>query len=164
MRTFTQIAAMSTALVLLPFTATSAGPHFADDGTLRYDFGGHSEPTVACRPLFVCDVALEQGESIINLAIGDSVRWVIASAQSGPGGAIPHVLVKPTQTGLVTNLVITTSKRVYYIRLISGSSASTPRISFSYPEEAVADEAARITCGTRTIGRAGLRVTAAPAG
>jgi type IV secretion system protein VirB9 len=138
------IAALTMALVFSAGAAAVASPRIASDGTLQYEFGSKPQPTVACRPLFVCDVVLEQGESIINLAIGDSVRWVIASAQSGPGGSTPHVFVKPTQTGLSTNLVITTSKRVYYVRLLSSSNASTPSISFSYPEEAVAAEAARI--------------------
>jgi len=115
----------------------------APDGSIRYPYGGRFEPTLVCRPLFVCDVILEQGESVINIAVGDSVRWVIASAQSGPSGSTPHVFVKPTQVRLSTNLVVTTSKRVYYVRLVSANDAANPRLSFSYPDEEAAAAAAR---------------------
>jgi P-type conjugative transfer protein TrbG len=138
-----------TALFAAPSSAraaeTSAVPlaQEAPDGSIRYPYGGRFEPTLVCRPLFICDVILEQGETVINLGIGDSVRWVIASAQSGPSGSTPHVFVKPTQTNLATNLVITTSKRVYYLRLVSSPDAPNPRLSFSYPEEAAAEAAAQ---------------------
>ncbi len=117
----------------------------AADGSIRYPYGGRFEPTLVCRPLFVCDVILEQGETVINIAVGDSVRWVIASAQSGPSGSTPHVFVKPTQVRLATNLVVTTSKRVYYVRLLSADNAPNPRLSFAYPDEQAAAAAARVT-------------------
>ena len=127
----------------IPARAAGARGILAPDGSIRYAYGGRFEPTLVCRPLFVCDVILEQGESVINIAVGDSVRWVIASAQSGPSGSTPHVFVKPTQEHLATNLVVTTSKRVYYIRLISSGNADNPRLSFSYPDEEAAAAAAR---------------------
>ena len=132
-------------LALFPHCALAADrsprPALAADGSLLYVYG-RSQPTAACRPLFICDVALEPGEAVLNVAIGDSVRWVIASAQSGEGGSTPHVFVKPTELGLKTNLLITTSKRVYDVLLVSRSVATNPRISFSYPEEAAAAAAA----------------------
>jgi P-type conjugative transfer protein TrbG len=108
------------------------------DGSLQYVFGSSTEPLITCQPLFVCDITLESGESVLNIAIGDSVRWVLASAQSGPGGTTPHILVKPTQQGLATNLVITTSKRTYYLRLASANFSSSSHISFSYPDDVAA--------------------------
>lgn len=107
----------------------------APDGSTRYVFGTNVEPLLTCRPLFVCDVTLQAGETILNIAIGDSVRWVVATAQSGPGGATPHVFLKPTERDLATNLVITTTKRTYYLRLDSADFLSSPRISFSYPDD-----------------------------
>jgi type IV secretion system protein VirB9 len=123
--------------------AVDPAPVEAPDGSLRYPYGGKTQPLLTCRPLYVCDVILEQGETILNIAIGDSLRWVIAPAQSGPGGSTPHVFVKPTDVNLATNLVITTTKRVYYIRLKSDTAALAPRISYSYPEEEAAAIAAR---------------------
>ena len=124
--------------------AAPAGPYLASDGSIRYTYTGSVQPTLTCKPLYVCDVTLESGETILNLAIGDSVRWVVAAAQSGANGAIPHVFIKPTETNLQTNLLITTTKRVYYLRLMSNVTAVEPsRISYAYPEEEAADAAAR---------------------
>ena len=118
------------------------GPITAPDGSVRYPYG-RGQPTLTCRPLYICDVELQAGETILDLAIGDSVRWIVASAQSGPNGTTPHVFVKPTQLDLDTNLVITTTRRVYYLRLISSPSITNPRIGFYYPEdEALASAAA----------------------
>ncbi len=133
-------AADATAAAIAP---GSSQPFLASDGSLRYPFNGRVEPTLTCRPLYVCDVALENGETILNLGIGDSARWVIAAAQSGPNGATPHVLVKPVALDLSTNLIVTTTKRVYYLRLESQQQVLNPRISFSYPEEAEVENAAR---------------------
>jgi type IV secretion system protein TrbG len=115
----------------------------AADGSTRYVFGTNIEPLLTCRPLFVCDVTLQAGERILNIAIGDSVRWVVATAQSGPGGETPHLFLKPTERDLATNLVVTTTKRTYYLRLNSADFLSSPRISFSYPDDDAAAALAR---------------------
>jgi type IV secretion system protein VirB9 len=114
---------------------TPTSPVLAQDGSLRFVYGGPTEASLTCRPLFVCDVVLQSGETVLNLGVGDSARWVIASAQAGPGGAQPHVFVKPTEAGLDTNLVITTTKRTYYVRIVSAPQSRYTRISFSYPED-----------------------------
>ncbi len=118
--------------------ASSNAPIVGADGTLRYRYGSRQQPTLSCRPLYICDVELEPGESILDLAIGDSVRWIVASAQSGPNGNTPHVFIKPTQLDLDTNLVVTTTKRVYYLRLVSTSDSDGQHIGFYYPEVVVA--------------------------
>jgi type IV secretion system protein TrbG len=137
---FSAIVAAILALVI-PAIAV-AGDAQAQDGVVRYPFGGSNEPTLNCKPLYVCDIVLEPGESVLNIATGDSTRWVIASAQSGPNGDTPHVLVKPTRVGLTTNLVITTTKRTYYVQLASADQTLYPRIGFYYPEEAAQQAAA----------------------
>jgi type IV secretion system protein TrbG len=114
------------------------GPLIAPDGSLRYPYG-RMQPTLTCRPLYICDIGLQAGETLLDLAIGDSVRWIIASAQSGPNGNTPHVFVKPTQLDLDTNLVITTTRRVYYFRLLSSSYTANPRIGFYYPDDEAAN-------------------------
>ena len=124
-------------------TASVSAAVEAPDGSIRYPFGGKTEPLLTCRPLYVCDIALQAGETVLNLAIGDSLRWVIAAAQSGPGGSTPHVLVKPTELNLATNLIMTTTKRVYYVRLASATEAPSPRLSYSYPDDESAAIAAR---------------------
>ena len=70
------------ACALVP-VAAGAGPIAGPDGVLRYPFGERTPPTLRCKPLFVCDLVLEPGETIVNVAVGDSVRWLIAPASSG---------------------------------------------------------------------------------
>jgi P-type conjugative transfer protein TrbG len=123
------------ACALLPVGAgagTIAGP----DGVLRYPFGERTPPTLRCKPLFVCDLVLEPGETIVNVAVGDSVRWLIAPASSGGSdSATPHVLVKPTEAGLRTNLIVTTNRRTYYLTLVSSYNNPMLRIGFLYPQD-----------------------------
>jgi type IV secretion system protein VirB9 len=112
------------------------------DGSVRYEYGRRPTPELSCKPHYVCDITLDAGENVLNMAIGDATRWVIASGSSGPGGTIPHVFVKPTQAGLDTNLVITTSRRVYDVGLRSANDARCSRISFFYADEDAAAKAA----------------------
>ena len=123
------------ACALVP-VAAGAGPIAGPDGVLRYPFGERTPPTLRCKPLFVCDLVLEPGETIVNVAVGDSVRWLIAPASSGGmDSATPHVLVKPTEAGLRTNLIVTTNRRTYYLTLVSNYNNPMLRIGFLYPQD-----------------------------
>jgi type IV secretion system protein VirB9 len=78
--------------------------------------------TVRTAPLRVTVLALAPGEAVTAKAAGDTVRWQIGEAASGQGpSARTHVLIKPLQSGLETNLVLTTTRRVYLLTLRSGS-------------------------------------------
>jgi type IV secretion system protein VirB9 len=73
-------------------------------------------------PLRVTTLTLAPGETILSKAAGDTVRWQIGEATSGTGAAArTHVMLKPLQRGLETNLVLTTDRRVYLIDLKSGA-------------------------------------------
>lgn len=73
-------------------------------------------------PLRVTTLTLSPGETIISKAAGDTVRWQIGETQSGEGpGQRAHVMIKPLQRGLETNLVLATSQRVYLLELRSGA-------------------------------------------
>jgi type IV secretion system protein TrbG len=123
------------ALVMWP-AASRSGPVVGPDGVVRYGYGDRTPPTLRCMPLFVCDLVLEPGESIVNVAVGDSVRWLIAPASSGPSnGATPHILIKPTEDGLRTNLIVTTNRRAYYLTLVSRKSDPMLRMGFTYPQD-----------------------------
>jgi type IV secretion system protein TrbG len=123
------------ACALAPAVA-DAGPIAGPDGVLLYPFGERTPPTLRCKPLFVCDLVLEPGETIVNVAVGDSVRWLIAPASSGgTDSATPHVLVKPTEAGLHTNLIVTTNRRTYYLTLVSSYNNPMLRIGFLYPQD-----------------------------
>jgi P-type conjugative transfer protein TrbG len=112
---------------------SSFEPIFGSDGLVQYPYG-KIQPTLICRPLYICDIELQEGEEILDLGIGDSRHWVIALEKSGPKGNTPHVFVRPTRSSLNTNLVITTTRRVYYLRLISAWYTAHPYIGYYYPE------------------------------
>lgn len=94
---------------------------------------GHSQPTVPCAPLHVCVVNLMPGEKINDINIGDSVRWLIQSSQAGDR---PIILMKPTVSGISTNLVVTTDQnRVYYLNLVSTETKYLPQVGFYDTQE-----------------------------
>ena len=111
------------------------------DGSVTY-FYGTTMPQVVCAPLKTCDIQLQAGERITKkgVNIGDSVRWVVCPAISGEGATqITHIIVKPSDVGLNTTMVITTNKRTYNIGLSSRSHDWMPTINFDYPEEVQAE-------------------------
>lgn len=118
------------------FTASRTGrPATGTEGAAIFAFGA-ALPSVVCAPLFICDIALQPGEVINNINLGDSARWKVSPAESGVGGdAVTHVFVKPTDAGLTTNLVITTNRRTYVLKLVSHRTDWMPRVAFSYPDD-----------------------------
>jgi type IV secretion system protein VirB9 len=113
-------------------------PARGEDGSIVFVFGA-TLPVVVCAPLHVCDLALQPGEIVNDINIGDGVRWQITPATQGAGDRlITHVMIKPTDVGLITNLVITTDRRAYTIKLVSRRKDWMPRVSFFYPEEVTA--------------------------
>lgn len=105
---------------------------------------GQGQPVVTCSPLRACDIELQAGETVTAVALGDSERWITSPLQSGdPERPTPHVIVKPKEHGLVTNLVIGTDRRTYHLGLISppeGEKASSTfhrHVAFYYPADLV---------------------------
>jgi P-type conjugative transfer protein TrbG len=112
--------------------APSPGP----DGRVMYSYGA-GLPTVVCAPLRVCMIELQAGEKIVGEPhIGDSVRWNISPAMYGTGDqATAVIILKPQTPGLDTNLLITTDRRAYYLRLISKPDDYVARVAFAYLED-----------------------------
>jgi type IV secretion system protein VirB9 len=110
----------------------AAGP----DGRVLYSYGA-SMPTVVCAPLRVCIVEMEPGEKIVGEPhIGDAVRWNVAPATYGEGPqATALIVLKPQAPGLDTNMLVTTDRRAYYLRLISKPADYIARIAFAYPDD-----------------------------
>lgn len=119
-------------------------PVLGRDGLVMLPFGQY-EPKVTCQPLMLCDIQLQAGEIINNILLGDTANWTdsgdgadakLPVAYSGSDTArIPHVILTPRLSGISTNLVITTTKRTYYMKLYSSNSSHVSRIGFYYPGE-----------------------------
>jgi type IV secretion system protein VirB9 len=87
----------------------------------------------------VTAIMLQEGETLSDtgaVAAGDTVRWVIGEAASGTGAnRRTQILVKPTDPGLVTNLVINTDRRSYTIELKSTANTYMASVAWSYPQD-----------------------------
>lgn len=120
------------------------------DGKVIFLYG-ETQPSVVCSPLQVCDIELQAGEVVRDVLIGDTVRWKVEPATSGAsGGQAIHLVIKPSEAGLVTSMVITTSRRTYHIQLKSHHSQYMARVGFDYPADMtgrLADINARLAAG-----------------
>lgn len=87
----------------------------------------------------ITDVALQPGEQLVGsgpVAAGDTVRWIIGDTESGSGPSRQvHILVKPTRADLMSNLVINTNLRTYFMELRSTSGAYMASVSWVYPQD-----------------------------
>lgn len=116
----------------------AAPPVAGADGAVVFAFGG-AEPTVVCAVLQVCDVELQAGEQVNSINIGDSARWLITPAVSGPqAGEVQHLVIKPMDVGLATSLMVTTDRRTYHMALVSRREDYMPRVAFTYPADTAA--------------------------
>ena len=112
-------------------------PVSARDGSIAFVYGS-GQTQILCAVLQVCDVALQPGEQVNNLNVGDP-RFLVEPAITGIGPAQRlHLLIKALDVGLDTSLVVTTDRRTYHLRLRSSRTEFMPYVSFIYPDEAQA--------------------------
>ena len=87
----------------------------------------------------VTDIVLQPGEHLTGsgpVAAGDTARWIIGDTESGDGDKkLVHILVKPTQRRLATNLVINTDRRTYHIELQAIDQTYMASVSWRYPQD-----------------------------
>jgi type IV secretion system protein VirB9 len=106
------------------------------NGAQVYPYSEGTIFQVYAAPGLVTDIALQPGENLVAVASGDTARWVIGDTTSGSGdGKQTHVLVKPFSAGLLTNLVITTDRRAYHVRLVSTSGTALSSMRWTYPQD-----------------------------
>jgi type IV secretion system protein TrbG len=81
-------------------------------------------------------IGLQQGEELVTVSAGDTVRWIVGDTASGAGASLRvNILVKPTRVGLKTNLVVTTNRRTYLLELSSTAQAWMASASWDYPKD-----------------------------
>lgn len=111
---------------------------------------GHVQPTLRCAPLRVCRIELQRGEQVIDWVPGDPERWAVDFA-TGPD-SVTVVVTKPVALpdgcDLTTNLVLTTTRRIYDVTLDSPPCSEqaestnpdlpyTRQLKFYYPDDAL---------------------------
>jgi len=121
------------------------------DGKVIFLYG-EIQPSIVCSPLQVCDIELQPGEVVRDVLVGDTVRWKVEPATSGAvGGQAIHLIVKPSEPGLITSMIVTTSRRTYHVQLKSHATQYMARVAFEYPEGVaarMADINARLEAST----------------
>jgi type IV secretion system protein TrbG len=81
-------------------------------------------------------ITLQQGEELVTVSAGDTVRWIVGDTASGTGASLRvNILVKPIRSGLKTNLVITTNRRTYLVELSSTERTWMASVSWDYPAD-----------------------------
>ena len=113
-------------------------PSYRTRSYVLYPYGEGPEPVVDCAALRTTDVQLQAGETVTDLAIGDSERWMATPASSGdPRNPIPHIALKPQASGIETNLTIYTTRHIYHLVLRSRDRAMQ-EVEFYYPDDLLA--------------------------
>jgi len=120
------------------YNAQSGMPAPGLDGRVLYAYGA-GQATLVCAPEHLSIIELQPGEHFVgDPHIGDTMRWYVTPATYGQGADIVGlVVIKPKLAGLDTDLLITTDRRVYYLRLMSKPADYISRLAFSYPDEAL---------------------------
>lgn len=127
------------------YAATGKAPVIERSDSVVYPFG-ESQPVLQCTPLRACDVELEAGEVVHGVALGDTERWLSSPLYSGdPDALVSHVVVKPRDYGISTNMIVTTTRRTYHLTLVAPpkgrgddpDGAYLRRVRFYYPGDVV---------------------------
>lgn len=104
---------------------------------VEFLYGERGVFDIVAAPGRITDLVLEAGEALVDtnpIAAGDTLRWVIGNTTSGEGAARRvHILVKPVQAGLSTNLIINTNRRTYHLDLRASERAFLSQVRWRYP-------------------------------
>ncbi|MBS0359331.1 MAG: TrbG/VirB9 family P-type conjugative transfer protein [Proteobacteria bacterium] len=122
------------------YVKTGKANNIVTDGAIQFAFSQSDQPIIKTVPFQETVISLKPGERFTNISSGDPSRWSYAVAKSGRGNKEQqHILIKPSEPNISTNMVITTDERIYTVLLVSlkeGNSAK--HVSFWYPDELVA--------------------------
>lgn len=116
-------------LLMTPVTAVHAesvpvAGHY-DARIKTVDFNASNVVRVVGHFGYSTDIEFSPGESIISVALGDSLAWAVAPVEN-------HIFVKPREPHATTNMTVITNKRVYQFALIGDPARSEPRRDFYY--------------------------------
>jgi len=125
------------AVATVPAPVPAAAPEpSVMKGPVVFVYGGET-PTVVCAISQLCDVALQPGEKINQIIVGDPDHWKIDPANEGAGSdETTHLIIRPAAPDLDTSLIVLTRMRTYHMRLQSHRRDNMLQVAFSYPNQA----------------------------
>jgi type IV secretion system protein VirB9 len=164
---FLLMAAACGAMLLTPSRALAAEARQADTisrDVIRFAFSPQQTTTIVCSLTRECNVALQPGEQISSIDMGDTSQWSVKNTTTGSGAnAVQHLVLKPLTADLKTRLVIHTDRRDYRMRLLSHQSHYMSKVSFTYPPEKQAQAAPETKTRREPAQRPSAAAAAAPA-
>lgn len=83
----------------------------------------------------ITDIALQPGEQLTGpVQGGDTVRWLVEQVTSGSDeGERVHIIIKPMDAGLSTDVFIPTNRRTYMLNVRSVNAWHMPSVAWTYP-------------------------------
>lgn len=119
------------------YMKTGKAPDVITDGFEQFAYGTGQQPIITASPFELTVISLEPGENVTNVSSGDPLRWSYSMAYSGQTKLRQaHIMIKPSQANISTDLVITTDKRLYTLKLVTSDAGKYVRdVRFWYPEE-----------------------------
>lgn len=119
------------------YLSTGKAPNIITEGFEQFAYGIGNQPVIATTPLALTVVSLEPGEKVTNVSSGDPLRWSYALAYSGQEKQRQaHIMVKPAQINISTDLVITTDKRIYSLHMTAINNGKyMHNVRFWYPQD-----------------------------
>ena len=121
-----------------PAVATTVEPAVASAvirGAVVFVFGAET-PTIVCAVAQLCDIALQAGERVNQIILGDSEHWHVDLASEGSGSdETAHLIIRTGGPDLDTSMIVLTRRRTYHMRLVSHRKDNMLQVVFTYPEQ-----------------------------
>lgn len=126
------IAIASLCALILTFSASAeiqSIPMPGDNKLVVFNYDPNNTYTILARPKSVTDIALNPGENIVALAVGDTTQWVVTKT-------VGHVFIKPIHPDIATTATLVTDQRTYQLTLRSSPENGKfyQRVSWNYPD------------------------------
>ncbi len=101
-----------------------------------FTYNDNSVYEIYATPNFLTTLQLNHDEKVTFLAGGDTENWQIEETNGGKKNNT-FIFIKPLEEDLKTNVVITTNKRIYNLRINSTLSEYNSLVKWNYPEDSL---------------------------
>ncbi len=107
-----------------------------EDAALVYTYAPGALYELQTAPSYISTILLEPGETVLDIAAGDTTRWMVSQTLTGSGETgRTLIIVKPLAAKLKTNIVLATDRRAYLIEAVSvAGDTYTAQVAWSYPK------------------------------
>jgi type IV secretion system protein VirB9 len=110
------------------------GARYSAGRIVAFPYSPFRTYTLMARPNAITDIALGTGETLVTIALGDTVQWQVAHDPS-------NVFIKPIRPGIYTSATLITNRHRYQLLLISVRPGSEwyQQVSWATPAMLVMD-------------------------